>query len=130
MVLTLGAVAMPPQVARAGASSAQFGQAERVPVLDLVCLDSYNPRAIAFQVGKLTAHLNKLPVLSDTGLAELQQEQARALAAIMVTARATSIDTAMLWDLENRLGTLSQEIARRYFLQGAEPLREAGMILA
>jgi uncharacterized circularly permuted ATP-grasp superfamily protein/uncharacterized alpha-E superfamily protein len=102
----------------------------RVPVLDLVTLDSYNPRAIAFQIGKLTAHLNKLPVLSDDGLAEPQQEQARQLAAIMVTARATSIDTPMLWDLENRLGALSQEIARRYFLQGAEPLREAGMILA
>jgi uncharacterized circularly permuted ATP-grasp superfamily protein/uncharacterized alpha-E superfamily protein len=102
----------------------------RVPVLDLVCLDSYNPRAIAFQIGKLTAHLNKLPVLSDTGLAERQQEMARELAAIMVTVRATGIDNGMLWDMENRLGSLSQEIARRYFLQGAEPLREAGMILA
>jgi len=102
----------------------------RVPVLDLVTLDSFNPRAIAFQIGKIAAHLNKLPVLSDTGLGEAQQEQARALAAIMVTARATNIDTAMLWDLENRLGRLSQEIARRYFLQGAEPLREAGMTLA
>jgi uncharacterized alpha-E superfamily protein len=102
----------------------------RVPVLDLVTLDSFNPRAVAFQIGKLAAHLNKLPVLSDTGLAEPQQEQARELAAILVTAKATSIDTAMLWDMENRLGRLSQEIARRYFLQGAETLREAGMILA
>ncbi|MES2441717.1 MAG: circularly permuted type 2 ATP-grasp protein [Pseudomonadota bacterium] len=102
----------------------------RVPVLDLVTLDSFNPRAVAFQIGKLAAHLNKLPVLSDTGLAEAQQEQARELAAILVTARATNIDTAMLWDIENRLGRLSQEIARRYFLQGAETLREAGMVLA
>jgi uncharacterized alpha-E superfamily protein len=102
----------------------------RVPVLDLVTLDSFNPRAVAFQIGKLAAHLNKLPVLSDTGLAEPQQEQARELAAIMVTAKATGIDTALLWDLENRLGRLSQEIARRYFLQGAETLREAGMVLA
>jgi uncharacterized alpha-E superfamily protein len=102
----------------------------RVPVLDLVTLDSFNPRAIAFQIGKLAAHLNKLPVLSDTGIAERQQEQARELAAILVTTRATGIDTNLLWDMENRLGALSQEIARRYFLQGAEPLREAGMILA
>lgn len=102
----------------------------RVPVLDLVMLDSFNPRAVAFQVGKLAAHLNKLPVLSDTGLAEPQQEQARELAAMLVTAKAGSIDTALLWDLENRLGRLSQEIARRYFLQGAETLREAGMVLA
>jgi uncharacterized circularly permuted ATP-grasp superfamily protein/uncharacterized alpha-E superfamily protein len=102
----------------------------RVPVLDLVTLDSFNPRAIAFQIGKLTAHLNKLPVLSDNGIAESQQALARELAAILVTARATSIDTAMLWDMENRLGRLSQEIARRYFLQGAETLRESGMVFA
>jgi len=102
----------------------------RVPVLDLVTLDSYNPRAIAFQIGKIAAHLNKLPVLSDNGIAEPQQALARELAAVLVTARATNIDTALLWDMENRLGRLSQEIARRYFLQGAEPLREAGMILA
>ena len=102
----------------------------RVPVLDLVTLDSFNPRAVDYQHGKQAAPLNKLPVLSAPGLAATQQEQARELAAILVTAKATGIDTALLWDLENRLGRLSQEIARRYFLQGAETLREAGMVLA
>ncbi|MBC9033364.1 circularly permuted type 2 ATP-grasp protein [Sphingomonas sp. JC676] len=102
----------------------------RVPVIDLVALDPGNPRAIAFQAGAISEHLNKLPVLSDDGLAEPQQEQAREFAALMVTARATRIDDAMLWDLENRLGRLSDAIARRYFLQGAEPLRAAGLVLA
>jgi uncharacterized alpha-E superfamily protein len=102
----------------------------RVPVLDLVTLDPGNPRAIAFQVAALAAHLNKLPVLSDDGLAEPQQEQARQIAAILVTARATAIDDAMMLDLNGRLLNLSDAIARRYFLQGAEPLRAAGMVLA
>ncbi|MET0308251.1 MAG: circularly permuted type 2 ATP-grasp protein [Sphingomonas sp.] len=102
----------------------------RVPVIDLVTLDPGNPRAIAFQAAAISGHLNKLPVLSDDGLAEPQQEQAREFAALMVTARATRIDDAMLWDLEGRLARLSDAIARRYFLQGAEPLRAAGLVLA
>jgi uncharacterized alpha-E superfamily protein len=102
----------------------------RVPVLDLVALDPGNPRAIAFQAAAISGHLNKLPVLSDDGLAEPQQEQAREFAALMVTARATRIDDAMLADLEGRLARLSDAVARRYFLQGAEPLRAAGLVLA
>jgi uncharacterized alpha-E superfamily protein len=102
----------------------------RVPVLDLVSLDGGNPRAIAFQVAAIAAHLNKLPVLSDDGLAEPQQEQARELAAILVTANAQRIDDATFAEIELRLGKLSDAVARRYFLQGAEPLRAAGMTLA
>ncbi|WP_163368258.1 alpha-E domain-containing protein, partial [Enterobacter hormaechei] len=66
----------------------------RVPVLDLVTLDPGNPRGIAYQAAAISGHLNKLPVLSDDGLAEPQQEQARELAAILVTAHATRIDDA------------------------------------
>jgi uncharacterized circularly permuted ATP-grasp superfamily protein/uncharacterized alpha-E superfamily protein len=102
----------------------------RVPVLDLLTLDPGNPRGLAFQIAAISGHLNKLPVLSDDGLAEPQQEQARVLAAILVTANATRIDAAMLGDLDTRLGDLSDAIARRYFLQGAEPLRAAGLVLA
>ncbi len=69
-------------------------------------------------------------MLSDDGLAEPQQEQARELSAILVTARAARIDDAMLADLEARLARLSDQIARRYFLQGAEPLRASGLVLA
>ncbi|MDV3459113.1 circularly permuted type 2 ATP-grasp protein [Sphingomonas sp. HF-S4] len=102
----------------------------RVPVLDLVTLDPNNPRALAFQVAAISAHLNKLPVLSDDGLAEPQQERAREIAAILVTANATRIDDALLGDLEARLASLSAAVARRYFLHGAEPLRAAGLVLA
>ena len=102
----------------------------RVPVLDLVTLDPTNPRGIAFQAAAISGHLNKLPVLSDDGLAEAQQEQARELAAILVTAHATRIDDPLLGDMGMRLIRLSDAVARRYFLQGAEPLRAAGMVLA
>lgn len=102
----------------------------RVPVLDLVTLDPANPRSLAFQVAAISTHLNKLPVLSDDGLAEPQQERARELAAMLVTSSAPRVNDTLLADLENRLAVLSNAIARRYFLQGAEPLRAAGLVLA
>jgi uncharacterized circularly permuted ATP-grasp superfamily protein/uncharacterized alpha-E superfamily protein len=102
----------------------------RVPVLDLVALDPGNPRGIAFQVAAITEHLAKLPVLSDDGLAEAQQAQAAELAAIIATAQAASLDEARLNDIGNRLASLSDAIARRYFLQGAEPLRAASLVFA
>jgi uncharacterized circularly permuted ATP-grasp superfamily protein/uncharacterized alpha-E superfamily protein len=102
----------------------------RVPVLDLVALDPGNPRAIAFQVAAITDHLGKLPVLSDDGLAEPQQAHAAALAAIIATAQAASLDEAKLAEIGNGLAALSDAIARRYFLQGSEPLRAAGLVFA
>jgi uncharacterized alpha-E superfamily protein len=102
----------------------------RVPVLDLVTLDPNNPRALAFQVAAISAHLNKLPVLSDDGLAEPQQEQAREIAALLVTRTRRGSTMRCSGDLEFGLTNLSGAIARRYFLHGAEPLRAAGLVLA
>ncbi|HVF92756.1 MAG TPA: circularly permuted type 2 ATP-grasp protein [Sphingomonas sp.] len=102
----------------------------RVPVLDLVALDPSNPRSLAYQIERITKHLAKLPVLDDDGMAEPQQAQATALAAILATASAAQLDSDELGVFEQRLGALSEAIARRYFLQGAEPLREGGLTLA
>ena len=102
----------------------------RVPVVDLVALDPGNPRGLAFQVERIVEHLRALPVLADDGMAEDQQGQATALAARVGTASAPGLDPELLGDLEARLGTLSDAIARRYFLQGAEPLRAPGLTLA
>lgn len=102
----------------------------RVPVLDLVTLDPGNPRGIAFQVVAIADHLASLPVLSDDGLAEPQQALAGELAAIIATAQAALLDESRLAEMGNRLAALSDAIARRYFLQGAEPLRAAGLVLA
>ncbi|WP_375380540.1 circularly permuted type 2 ATP-grasp protein [uncultured Sphingomonas sp.] len=102
----------------------------RVPVVDLTALDPGNPRSLAHQAACIVAHLNALPVLGDDGLPEPQQAAAVALAAQVDTADAASLDADRLLDVERRLGALSDLIARRYFLQGAEPLRAAGLTLA
>ena len=102
----------------------------RVPVLDLVVLDPGNPRGLAFQVETIHEHLARLPVLSDDGLAEAQQAQAIELRALVATARADALDEKFLGDIDARLEQLSDSIARRYFLQGPEPLRAVGLTLA
>ena len=102
----------------------------RLTVVDLVALDPGNPRSLAFQVARIGEHLTHLPVLADDGMAEPQQAEASALAAILATTTAATLDAATLGDVDRRLGTLSDAIARRYFLQGAEPLRAEGLVLA
>ena len=102
----------------------------RVPVVDLVALDPGNPRALAYQTQRIVERLSELPVLDDDGMAEPQQAQGIALNAIPATTTAARLDADMLGDIERRLGALSDAIARRYFLQGAEPLRETGLTLA
>jgi len=69
-------------------------------------------------------------VLEDDGMEEPQQAQGTVLQAIITTATAAALDDDILGDVERRLFQLSEAIARRYFLQGAEPLRAAGMVLA
>jgi uncharacterized circularly permuted ATP-grasp superfamily protein/uncharacterized alpha-E superfamily protein len=102
----------------------------RVPVVDLVALDPGNPRGFAFQAGRIGEHLAALPVLVDDGMAEPQQAVGTGLGAAVATATAASLDADLLGDLERRLGALSDAVARRYFLQGAEPLRAGGLTLA
>ncbi len=63
-------------------------------------------------------------------MAEPQQAQAIAVRAALETADARTLDADTLGDVERRLGLLSEAIARRYFLQGAEPLRAGGLTLA
>ncbi len=99
-------------------------------VRDLVVLDGANPRSFAFQVEAIAAHLAALPVLSDDGMAEPQQSEATALAGVIATATAATLDAAALTGFDNRLLALSDAIARRFFLRGAEPLRSGGLVLA
>ena len=86
----------------------------RVPVIDLLALDPGNP----------------LPVLGDDGMDEPQQAQAIALAARLAATSAAALDEELLGEIERKLYALSEAIARRYFLQGAEPLRAGGLTLA
>ena len=102
----------------------------RVPVVDLVALDAGNPRSLAFQVERIAEHLHALPVLVDDGMAEPQQALGAQLGAVLATATAATLDPDLLGTVERRLAALSDAIARRYFLQGAEPLRGGGLTLA
>ena len=102
----------------------------RVPVVDLVALDPGNPRSLAYQTCRIGEHLACLPVLADDGMAEPQQAMATALHAGTSIATAAGLDADALGDVERRLVALSDAVARRYFLQGAEPLRAGGLTLA
>eukprot|EP01035_Chromulina_nebulosa_P039223 gene39224-53026_t len=91
----------------------------RVPVVDLLALDPGNPRSVAFQVER-----------GDDGMDEPQQAQAAALTALLSATSAAALDETLLGEIERKLYALSDAIARRYFLQGAEPLRAGGLTLA
>ena len=102
----------------------------RVPVVDLVALDPGNPRALVYQLQAAHEHLAALPVLADDGMAEPQQAAALAVVARLATVTAPTLDADCLFEIERRLGDLSEAVARRYFLQGAEPLRASTLVFA
>jgi uncharacterized circularly permuted ATP-grasp superfamily protein/uncharacterized alpha-E superfamily protein len=100
------------------------------PVRDLVALDPYNPRALAYQVARIRDHVAALPVLGDDGMAEEQQLLAIELSGLLAMARAEALGAQAVLGIENRLLALSEAISRRFFLHGSETLRAAGMTLA
>jgi uncharacterized alpha-E superfamily protein len=101
-----------------------------VPVRDLVALDPFNPRSLAYQVARIREHLAALPSLRDDGIEEDQVALANELALMVATVKAESLSPATLLGIENRLMALSDGIAARFFLQGAETVRAPGMVLA
>ncbi|MGH6781651.1 MAG: alpha-E domain-containing protein, partial [Sphingomonadaceae bacterium] len=100
------------------------------PVRDLVALDGYNPRSLAYQVASIGKHLAALPVLRDDGMAEEQQLIAIELGGLVALAKAEALGANAVMGIENRLLALSDAIGRRYFLQGSEALRASSMVLA
>jgi uncharacterized alpha-E superfamily protein len=101
-----------------------------LPVRDLVGLDPFNPRSIAFQVRLISDHLDALPRLTDDGMAEPQQNAATSLVATISTITADALTREVCNDLVMRLLTLSNLVSHRFFLRGSEALRGAGMTLA
>jgi uncharacterized circularly permuted ATP-grasp superfamily protein/uncharacterized alpha-E superfamily protein len=101
-----------------------------VPVRDLIALDPYNPRSIAYQVERIREHLEKLPTLRDDGMAEAQVSISIRIEAAIRMAQAEALDTKSVLGIENMLAELSNAISVRFFLQGGESLRAAGMTLA
>jgi len=66
------------------------------PVRDLVVLDPYNPRSVAFQMSALNDHIASLPTLKEGGLIERPQRLAVTLQATLTTAEAADLDTKSL----------------------------------
>ena len=93
------------------------------PVRDLVVLDPYNPRSVAFQVFALNDHIASLPTLKEGGLIERPQRLAVALQATLTTAEAAALDTKTLFSLEQDLLTLADAIGSHYFPHGPNASR-------
>jgi len=98
------------------------------PVRDLVMLDPYNPRSVAFQVMSLKAHIAALPALRDDGMPEEPGRLLTRLASEVEVQDAAALDEAQVRRLEHMLLDLSDSITDRYFLQGAKatPTKKLG----
>jgi uncharacterized alpha-E superfamily protein len=94
------------------------------PVRDLVLLDPYNPRSVAFGVERSCDHLKNLPRLSDDGMLELPQIIAQKLSSALATSHEADIDTKTLLGFEQNLMALADAIAERFFLHGASTTHE------
>ncbi|MBO0734553.1 MAG: circularly permuted type 2 ATP-grasp protein, partial [Methylocapsa sp.] len=88
------------------------------PVRDMVVLDPFNPRSVAFQVERLGEHLETLPLLSDDGMLEAPRRLILKLDAEVATATAQSLDIRTILGFEQSLLALADAIGARYFLQG------------
>jgi uncharacterized alpha-E superfamily protein len=91
------------------------------PVLDLVMLDPYNPRSVAFQVERLDAEIADLPTLTDDGMLEAPRRLVLRLSADCRTMEASRLDRTSILLFEQLLMGLSGAIADRYFLQNSGP---------
>jgi uncharacterized circularly permuted ATP-grasp superfamily protein/uncharacterized alpha-E superfamily protein len=89
------------------------------PVRDMAVLDPYNPRSVAFQIFSLKDHLTALPSLLDDGMLEAPEKILLPLATKVEAGDAAELDVKELLFLEQSLMKLSNAIADRFFLQGA-----------
>ncbi|HVY35416.1 MAG TPA: circularly permuted type 2 ATP-grasp protein [Caulobacteraceae bacterium] len=89
------------------------------PVRDMVMLDPYNTRSLAFQLAALKQHLADLPALQDDGMLEQPQKVLLTTAAEVETEEADDLDGPKVLGFEQALMRLSSAVADRYFLQGA-----------
>jgi uncharacterized circularly permuted ATP-grasp superfamily protein/uncharacterized alpha-E superfamily protein len=89
------------------------------PVRDMVLLDPFNTRSVAFQVFAVRQHLASLPTLQEDGMLEPPNRILLPLAAELQTADARAVTARQIFGFEQSLLALSDAMADRYFLQGA-----------
>ena len=93
------------------------------PIRDLVVLDPYNPRSVAFQIEVLNEHIASLPALKENGLIERPQRLAVSLQARLTTAEAAHLDGRGLFALEQDPLNLAEAIGQHYFPHGPNATR-------
>jgi uncharacterized circularly permuted ATP-grasp superfamily protein/uncharacterized alpha-E superfamily protein len=93
------------------------------PVRDLVVLDPYNPRSVAFQVAALNEHIESLPALREGGLIDPPHRFAVILQSAMTAGEAEAFDTKSLFGLEQNLLNLADAIGSHYFPHGSNAAR-------
>jgi uncharacterized circularly permuted ATP-grasp superfamily protein/uncharacterized alpha-E superfamily protein len=89
-----------------------------IPVRDMVLLDPFNPRSVAFQVARISEHLADLPTLNDDGMLEPPRRLILKLAADIATSVAGTLENERILAFEQNLLSLATAIDERYFLQG------------
>jgi uncharacterized circularly permuted ATP-grasp superfamily protein/uncharacterized alpha-E superfamily protein len=93
------------------------------PVRDMALLDPFNPRSVAFQAAAIDDHIATLPILRQDGMLEEPRRLSTQLRAELSTEDAEKIEDRDILGVEQRLMTLAEAIAARYFLQGAHHAR-------
>jgi len=93
------------------------------PVRDLVVLDSYNPRSVAFQIAALNEHIASLPSMREGGLIDPPHRLAVTLQAAMTAGEAEAFDTKSLFALEQDLLNMADSIGSHYFPHGSSAAR-------
>jgi uncharacterized circularly permuted ATP-grasp superfamily protein/uncharacterized alpha-E superfamily protein len=88
------------------------------PVLDMVLLDNFNTRSLAFQVATLVEHVSALPALVEDGMPEAPKRTLLNLSALVETETAADLTAETIEAWKQTLMQLSEEIGERYFLQG------------
>lgn len=90
------------------------------PVLDMTMLDPFNPRSAVFQAMRIDEHLAALPTLRDDGVLEAPRRLSIKLRAELESGDARHLDASMILAIEQRLMSLADKIAERYFTHGTE----------
>ncbi|GJD31296.1 hypothetical protein PMNALOAF_2550 [Methylobacterium adhaesivum] len=98
------------------------------PVRDMVLLDPFNPRSVAFQIEAIEQHLTRLPTLRVDGLPEPHQRLAAKLASEFSTGEASEFDGASLARLSREFERLADAIATRYFPNAPNALRPEKLV--
>ena len=88
-------------------------------VRDLVMLDPFNTRSLAFQLNTLREHLAVLPSLHEDGMLEEPSRILLSLSADVETEEARKLTEDKAHRFERALMRFSNAVADRYFLQGA-----------